>query len=126
MFRQLLHGEKVKVYRNLHKRCYSVQDITGRVVAHVNNLLLTDATFKVREAGRNKVLRTKRKNVHAFVIGKVADSAFGIDKEGRDLPVKIRYNPYVAGYFRDEADRPVKGALGVLLTDKGISGCYLE
>ena len=49
--------KKVFVYRNLHKKCYSVKDWkTKKVIAHVDNIFLKDAVFKVSEAGRQRVL----------------------------------------------------------------------
>ena len=67
---------KVFVYFNLHRKCYSIKSLSGvnkgRVVAHAEKVLLRDATFKVSEAGRQRVLRTKRKNVHAGVVGTLA------------------------------------------------------
>lgn len=88
----------VKVYRNLHGNAghrYSLlQD--GLVVAHADNLVLDGVTFKVNEAGRQRVLVEKRKNVHAFIVGYVAESC-------GDLPARVSYNPYKAGTFMAEA-----------------------
>ena len=56
---------KVFVYFNLHKKCFSIKALEGamkgRVVAHRDNVLLFHATFKVSQAGRERVLREKRK-----------------------------------------------------------------
>lgn len=89
---------RVKVYRNLHKNLYSVVAMEGpdkgKVVHHSEYVLLCDVTFKVRQGGREKVLREKRKNVHAFVIGTLkglGPSSCGI--EDRCI-VPITYNPY--------------------------------
>lgn len=59
---------KVKVYWNLHKKVFSVQH-KGIVIAHMKEIYLSLPTFKVSEAGRQRVLRTQKKNVHAFVEG---------------------------------------------------------
>jgi hypothetical protein len=126
----------VKVYRSLrHGRkapaLYSVIK-NGRVVKRVHRILLSGAKFVVSEAGRKRVLREKRKNVHAFVVGYEVDSkgTFGTDKNGKDLPVKVSYNPYLRGHFMAYgltfAPFPVKGARAVLLNEHGISACYLE
>jgi len=64
--------DRVKVYYNLHKECLSVVDTrTGRLYCHSHRIELKDAKFHVNENGRQKVLREKRKNVHAYVIGKL-------------------------------------------------------
>ena len=62
---------KVKVYYNLHKKCYSIVSLEkenyGRVIKHENYVPLTNAQFKVSEKGRQRVLREQKKNVHAYV-----------------------------------------------------------
>lgn len=125
----LKRGDYVKVYRNLkHGRTarplYSVQR-NGKVVARVHRLLLQDAQFVVSEAGRQRVLREKRKNVHAFVYGFVAESTMGQDKNDRDLPAHVTYNPYTGPSFTWEG-RPVKHARAVLLNEHGISAAYVD
>ena len=81
-------GKKVRVYRNLHKKCYSVQ-YNRKVVSHEDNLFLIFPKFKVSQAGRDRVLREKRKNVHAFVDGTVQ-----VWKDMTDAVDKAAYNPY--------------------------------
>lgn len=86
---------KVRVYFNLHKRLFSVQDAkTRRVVQHRFNLVLEDARFIVSERGRQRVLRDRRKNVHAFVEGYIKPEV----PRGRKWR-KVSYNPYKAGHF---------------------------
>lgn len=131
-------SKTVKVYRNLKhgksaRPLYSVMQ-GGRVVARLHRVLLGNATFKVNEAGRQRVLKEERKNVHAFVIGRIANDKYtpkgkicgacGIDENGRDLPWKIRYNPYVAGHFVGQQGEEVKGAMCVLLNERGITAAY--
>ena len=65
-------SEPMRVYRNLHKKCWSVQQKQkGRwkVVAHAESITLLDCVFRVSEAGRQRVLRESRKNVHAYIQG---------------------------------------------------------
>jgi hypothetical protein len=53
----------------------------------------------------------------------------GIDKNGKDLPVRIRYNPYASGQFWTETgsvDFSVQTAGAVLLNERGISAAYLN
>ena len=88
--------QRVEVYRNLHKNCYSVRALTGenkgRVIDHVRSITLKDATFVVQPAGRDRVLREKRKNVHAFVRGYVTD-------ESITHGMRVRYDPYLNDAF---------------------------
>jgi len=63
---------RVEIYWNLHKGMWSVRDAkTRRVIGHAAQVLVRDATFKVSEAGRQRVLRERKKNVHAFVVGEL-------------------------------------------------------
>ena len=86
-----------RVYFNLHKKCLSVQaKVNGRwkVIDHVNEIHLNDIQFKVYEKGRQRVINSKRKNVHAFIIGHESKT-FAIHKES--FPVS--YNPYKTPKF---------------------------
>ena len=50
----LKYGDKIEVYRNLHKKCFSVRH-KGRVVMHLQDheqLSLTNVKFVVQPAGR--------------------------------------------------------------------------
>ena len=90
---------RVEVYRNLHKNCWSVRDLsTGRVVAHQTAVTIADARFVVRPSGRARVIAEKRKNVHAFVRGEWmmgnVMSQFIFDNSSR-----VSYNPYKHPYF---------------------------
>jgi len=63
-------GRVVEVYFNLHRKCWSVRDArTRRVLGHTWRVHLESATFKVSAAGRERVRREKKKNVHAWVRG---------------------------------------------------------
>jgi hypothetical protein len=119
VYRNLKHGRKAQpLYSVMHK---------GKVVDRVRQILLTDVRFVVNEAGRQRVLTEQRKNVHAFVEGEMVDDkgAYGIDASGRNLPVRISYNPYLAGHFLAD-DRPVKSARIALINASGITAAYLE
>lgn len=106
---------KVKVYRNLTQRCYSVMH-KGIVIAHVLSCKLTNATFKVSEAGRQRVIKQKRKNVHAFIEGEWDRSEIGMfDAVNVN---RVSYNPYKSPYFMD-GDKPVHKASAAYLTDVG-------
>jgi len=72
---------KVFVYRNLHKEgnVYSLKALDGpakgRVVAHAHGVMLEDCQFVVSETGRKRVLKEKRKNVHAGIVGELVSVA---------------------------------------------------
>jgi len=66
--------DRVKVYYNLQKECLSVIDAeTGLLYCHAHRVELHDAKFRVQLAGRNRVIKEKRKNVHAYIVGKCHD-----------------------------------------------------
>jgi hypothetical protein len=103
--------KEVRVYRNLRKKCYSVQ-WQGKVIAHVDSIRLKNVRFQVSEAGRQRVLKQKRKNVHAFIIGNVSMEP-ALDKGDR-----IKYNPYVAPTFMMNGEA-IHKANEVCLTPSG-------
>lgn len=87
-------GERVFVYRNLHRKCYSVKSMqTGRVLFHADDITLVNVKFRVGKAGRERVLRTKQKNVHAGVVGYIADVSLLCQS------IKVTYNPYKYSSF---------------------------
>ena len=67
---------RVDVYWNYTKKVFSIR-YKGRVSGHATTVLLVGekdqpVLFKVSEAGRERVLRETRKNVHAVVRGQLA------------------------------------------------------
>ena len=112
---------KVEVYRNLHRNCWSVRSSeTGRVIDHVKSITLIDAKLVVRPAGREKVLREKRKNVHAFIKGTI-DNFTSLQSQ----PVEIVYNPYKHTSFVIRATgEPITTAEVVGLTLNGKAYLY--
>lgn len=108
-------GERVFVYRNLHKKCYSVKSLkTGRVIAHVDSIELIGAVFKVSEAGRQRVIRTKQKNVHAGVVGIWSNT-------GSLVTDSVTYNPYrFDSFVYKNNEMPIYSATIARLDSKGI------
>ena len=91
---------KVRVYWNLHKKCFSVQSCkTGRVVGHANNVNIADAKFVVRKAGQAKVRREGKKNVHAFVVGYISNDHVDPISDEWSLSQRVTYNPYMNDTF---------------------------
>ncbi len=92
-------NKRIRVYFNLHKKMLSVQEkINGswKVVDHVEQIWLGDAKFKVSQAGRQRVIKNKRKNVHAYIEG-IANTV----PENFPLFDSINYNPYKLERFHD-------------------------
>jgi len=116
---------RVEVYRNLHKKCWSIRN-KGRVIGHTDALHLTDVTLAVQPAGRAKVLQEKRKNVHAFARGELVTcpetqptlySAHHCDSY---YPTQITYNPYEYDSFVvADSKEPIFKAENIYLNKEG-------
>jgi len=91
-------GQKVRVYRNLHKGMFSIQDYkTKKVIGYGDGLLLKDVNFKINKKGQERVRKTFQKNVHAFVIG----TFVGEERNLTPGYTHIGYNPYITDQFID-------------------------
>ena len=108
---------KVEVYRNLHRNCCSVRH-NGRVISHVDSVDLKNATLVVQPAGRAKVLRENRKNVHAYIKGTVTLLS---DDRVNNIPThKVTYNPYrYSSFVLADTEQPITTADNVRLTKDG-------
>lgn len=120
---------RVFVYRNLRKSCYSVKALEGpnkgKVIAHAKYLVLTDCTFKVSKAGRERVLMTGQKNVHAGVVGQW-DGNLTPDRP-QHCTFKGYYNPHKTDSFiRELIGEPLTTAPLVYLGLTGIFYCEPE
>jgi hypothetical protein len=100
--RRVLPGQRVEVYRNLKFKdrvVYSIRDVkTGLVLGHASTLLLSRCKFVVNQKGRERVIKEKRKNVHAWIQGSMGIVHAGDDRifsTGR----KVCYNPYTNSHF---------------------------
>ena len=99
--------KRVQVYWNLHRQCYSVRQ-SGRVIDHVDSIVLGDVRFNVAPAGRDKVRATGVKNVHATVSGYV------VDNPKQAIPEDfVSYNPFKYDSF-------------VKITSNGYDGFYAD
>lgn len=111
-----LIGKKVFVYYNLHKKVWSVKDWkTKRVIAHVTNITLKNCTLKVSEKGRQRVLKERRKNVHAGVLGTITSPIENIEKDKRK---ELTYNPYKFDSFVYKLDGYKVHMLNCIYMDK--------
>lgn len=113
---------KVDIYRNLNipdnkPEKWSVLDRTTRkVVNHIRTAVVDNVKFIVQPAGRAKVLKEKRKNVHAFVRGEMVDER--LISSGL---VRISYDPYTHDHFiREDTGEAIYEADRVLMTMTGV------
>ena len=107
---ELKPGDKVEVYRNLHKKCFSIRR-KGRVVEYLYDgglhhrgveLYIINAKFVVQPGGKERVRREKRKNVHAFIRGTVMPFG-GLQRKSLigNCISTITYDPYTMNTFQD-------------------------
>ena len=121
---------KVFVYFNLHKKLFSVKALEGkdkgRVVAHVERAMLYNCTLKVSEAGRQRVLREKRKNVHAGVQGEWFGEGHVLAGHLARTATPLTYNPYKYTSFvnklTEQPVRTMKEVAAVIFNDR--AGLY--
>lgn len=120
---------KVFAYRNLHRDCWSVKalegNLKGRVIYHAKAVTLWNCTFKVSEAGRQRVLRDQKKNVHAGVMGMLDEDTANWIPLISGVPVT--YNPYKYDSFVfKHTEGRVDDASFVRLTDnKEVTAYYV-
>ena len=114
-----LIGQQVKVYRNLHRDTWSLMAAAGpekgRVIGYSDAVELADPILTVSAASRQRVLRERRRNVHAFVSGRVLPPG----TLRRAALVRVRYNPFRAGCFTDPVGACVFGGGAAQLDEQG-------
>ena len=107
--------KRVQVYYNIRRGDYSVRQ-SGRVIDHVDSIVLRDVRFNVATAGRDKVRATGVKNVHATVSGY---TAFLTDCTNLQSILKDSNCDYVAY-------NPFKYDSFVKITSNGYDGFYAD
>ncbi len=115
---QRLHdGLRVEAYWNLRRKTWSIR-YKGRVIAHKTALTLRDVTWVVQPAGRDRVRRERRKNVHAMARGTVHMPKHPDPVQWNRYCASITYNPYKHDQFvYCEDDHPIrKSQMGFLST----------
>ncbi len=92
-------GRRVQLYWNFNRKVWSIRDPgTRRVTGWTTSCLLENCTLRVSEAGRQRVLRERRKNVHAYIEGDISLKV----NDGERPMARLRYNPYETECFVDK------------------------
>ena len=118
---------KADAYYNLHKHCISLRH-KGKVVQHASYVEFTNPQFIVSQAGRQRVLAEKRKNVHAFVRGFVEFSLAKLLGEQNLTNCldelgwrRVKYNPYkFSSFVLADSEQPVFSAASAIIINKNI------
>lgn len=104
-------GRTYKVYKNLHNGKLSILDkLSGLVVGHANAVMMERVKFQVSEKGRQRVINSGSKNVHAFVLGHLTGVEGFKGYKGRVIEIKapkaysgdmvaVTYNPFLYKSF---------------------------
>lgn len=109
------------VYWNIHQQCWSGKALEGpdkgRVIWREKYVVLSNARGKVSEAGRQRVLRERRKNVHAGIVGEWSPIP-----TAHQIPAKqVTYNPYKYSQFVWKDDEtPFDGSDHVVLYNRAV------
>jgi hypothetical protein len=110
---ELIDPDKpVEVYRNLHKKCWSVRQ-RGKVRLHTDYICLKSADFKVSQKGRTRVLKEQRKNVHAFIKGFIVNPTEINNKCCHEEGIEwadVTYNPYKYDSFVTDKGKAIHHA----------------
>lgn len=112
---------RVFVYFNLHRKVFSVRalegDRKGLVISHTASIVLDNVTFKVSEAGRQRVLRERKKNVHAGVVGEWS----GVQQLDPQDMTLVTYNPYkYSSFVVKTTELPINAARQAFLSNRQI------
>lgn len=136
---------RVFVYFNLRRKVWSIKALEGlqrgRVVAHASAVAILGCAFRVSEAGRQRVIREQRKNVHAGIVGDLdgfvgdlTDAGwFSVAREFErsciaaiaplegDRAPAVTYNPYKAPTFvRKDTGAAIRRAACVTLCGRDV------
>lgn len=117
-------GDQVHVYRKINGdelETWSIRATRGKyaglVVGHADEVLLRDVVFRVQEAGRQRVLSTGQKNVHAYAVGRLGEDG---DRLGwADSYTQVSYEPSRSGSFLDHTGEPIDQAKKVYFGQSG-------
>jgi len=121
---------RIRLYRNLKirdQRAWSLMAMEGprkgKVLDIVDGAVLRNVTFVVSESGRQRVIRDRAKNVHAFVDGDLLET-FALrsgESPSSGSLARITYDPYTMRQFiRTDCAQDVYEADLVIATPEGV------
>ena len=101
-----MRAAKYYIYRNLRTKGFSIR-YRGIVIDRLFTFTAEGVELKVNELGRQRVIKERQKNVHAFVIAdKYIAKTYPILKgDLLDNKRRVTYNPYVAAHFMCDGKR---------------------
>lgn len=114
--REINRSEEVEVYRNLNNKCFSIRQ-NGLVIAHADGFTIDNVKTKISETGRQRVLKEKRKNVHATIIGENVKKADNLILNSNSFD-ELYYNPYeLDSFINKKTGEPIFSCNRILFHD---------
>lgn len=115
----LYDGQTILIAYNLVKMCFSIRSLPSRkVVGYTDRIVLRNVRFVVSRAGRERVLRERVKNIHAYVQGQ-----FNQKLQSYCFPDSYRreayYNPYIVSTFVDKGNMKPIEAIPLVVCEFG-------
>ena len=112
----------VRVFKNWKLGCWNIMQ-DGCVVASARQVRLRGVEFRVRESGRQRMLRLGRRNVHAYAIGHLVEHVHPDDS--RELaPIagrEVIYDPHrYASFVERDNGAPVAHAVSAQFDERGL------
>jgi hypothetical protein len=101
---------KYYIYWNSQKGCYAIR-YRKKVIAYHKDVMACVVKFKVLDKGRQKVLETNRKHVHAFVVANTISTNMEpwIGNVANN-DNSVHYNPFIDMGFVNKNNMPVNRA----------------
>lgn len=98
----LYDGQTILIAYNLLKMCFSIRSLPSRkVVGYTDRIVVRNVRFVVSRAGRERVLRERVKNIHAYVQGQFNQEWQSYCFSG-SCRREAYYNPYIVSTFVDK------------------------
>lgn len=97
-------SDRVRVYFNLTKKCYSVQTLQSgkwKLLYHTDKINLSNVKFVCSHATRLRVIAEGKKYVHAYFEGNVSNTVVNPHYTETHYGHFVTYNPYK---FPNEAE----------------------
>jgi len=95
------------IYRNLNKgNLFSVK-YKGKVIDYLESAKIVNPEFSVSQAGRNRAVKSKSRNVHAYII---CDDYQKLCKRANvNKLIRVSYNPFkYSNFYRMENSKLIK------------------
>lgn len=106
---------KYYIYRNLNRGGFSVK-YKGLVVDYLDAFEAINAEFRVSDKGRNRALKQRTRNVHAYL---VCDEYQKRKRVSTKSLQAVYYNPFKTDTFvLENTDTPVTGYLHITVFGK--------